>query len=135
MVRKAGAGGMRDQGFCAKCEVTRIDIHSCVRRSNRYRTFHREYMRRWRSLRKVESLLKVSFKQGKRADKTVVICASLRYIGRMTKTHAISIRFDPELRAELEKIAARENRKLSNLVETVLRQYVEAQKRKGRKDE
>lgn len=52
----------------------------------------------------------------------------------MAKMHAISIRFDPELRAELEKIAARENRKLSNLVETVLRQYVEAQKKKARRD-
>jgi predicted transcriptional regulator len=53
----------------------------------------------------------------------------------MAKMHAISIRFDPELRAELEKIAARENRKLSNLVETILRQYVEAGKRKARKHE
>lgn len=53
----------------------------------------------------------------------------------MAKGHPIAIRFDPELRAELEKIAARENRKLSNLVETVLRQYVEAQKRKAKHDE
>ena len=49
----------------------------------------------------------------------------------MAKTNAISFRFEPELRAELERIAARENRTLSNLVETVLKAFVEQDKRKG----
>jgi len=55
----------------------------------------------------------------------------LHYIVAMAKTNAISFRFEPELRAELERIAARENRTLSNLVETVLKAFVEQDKRKG----
>jgi molybdopterin-guanine dinucleotide biosynthesis protein A len=82
-----------------------------------------------------KSLLKDAFKQGNRRQENVAVYATLRYTLGMAKTHPISIRFDPELRAELEKIAQRENRKLSNLVETILRQYVEAQKRKAKRDE
>jgi hypothetical protein len=79
-----------------------------------------------RFFRKLICLLKDAFKQAK----MIAICATLRYVFDMAKSTAISIRFDPELRAELEKIAQRENRKLSNLVETVLREYVESQRRK-----
>jgi len=49
----------------------------------------------------------------------------------MAKSNAISFRFEPELRADLERIAARENRSLSNLIETVLKAFVEADKRKA----
>jgi predicted transcriptional regulator len=59
-------------------------------------------------------------------------CATLK---AMAKMQSISIRMDAELRGELEKLAARENRKLSNLVETVLRRYVEAQRRKPQRED
>jgi predicted transcriptional regulator len=57
--------------------------------------------------------------------------ATLRYAAAMAKSNAISFRFEPELRADLERIAARENRSLSNLIETVLKAFVEADKRKA----
>ena len=49
----------------------------------------------------------------------------------MAKPNAISLRFDPALRTELERIAVRENRTLSNLIETVLKAFVEQDKRKA----
>jgi len=55
----------------------------------------------------------------------------MNYDVAMAKSNAISFRFEPELRADLERIAARENRTLSNLVETVLKAFVEQDKRKG----
>jgi len=57
--------------------------------------------------------------------------ATLRYDVAMAKSNPISFRFEPELRADLERIAARENRTLSNLVERVLKQFVEVDKRKA----
>ena len=39
-----------------------------------------------------------------------------------------SVRLDEELLNELKKIADEENRTLSNLVETVLKRYVQSQK-------
>lgn len=48
----------------------------------------------------------------------------------MTKTHPISIRFEPALRAELEKLAEKDSRKLSAYVQKVMAEHVASQKKK-----
>ncbi len=45
----------------------------------------------------------------------------------------LNIRIDPELRERLKKQAQRENRTLSNLVDTILREYLEEKSRRSRK--
>ena len=45
----------------------------------------------------------------------------------------LNIRIDPELRARLKKQAGRQNRTLSNLVDTILREYLEQKSRGSRK--
>ncbi len=44
----------------------------------------------------------------------------------------LNIRIDPELRERLKKQARRENRTLSNLVDTILREYLEQESRRSR---
>jgi len=45
----------------------------------------------------------------------------------------LNIRIDPELRERLKKQAHRENRTLSNLVDTILREYLEQKSRRSHK--
>ena len=45
----------------------------------------------------------------------------------------LNIRIDPELRERLKKQADRENRTLSNLVDTIVREYLEQKSRRTRK--
>jgi len=45
----------------------------------------------------------------------------------------LNIRIDPELRERLKKQADRENRTLSNLVDTIVREYLEQKSRRSRK--
>ena len=45
----------------------------------------------------------------------------------------LNIRIDPELRARLKKQAGRENRTLSNLVDTIMREYLDQASRRSRK--
>jgi len=45
------------------------------------------------------------------------------------KTEALSQRIDPQLKADLEELARRENRSLANYVQTILRQHVEGVKK------
>ena len=48
----------------------------------------------------------------------------------MTKRlHPINVRLDDEMRDELRQIAQAENRTLSNLIVTVLREYLDRRKR------
>lgn len=44
-----------------------------------------------------------------------------------------SMRLDPELKSSLIRLAEKQNRSLTNYVETLLRQHVEAEKKGGRK--
>lgn len=43
----------------------------------------------------------------------------------MNRTLPFSMRLDPDLKAELQRLADADNRSLTNYVETVLRQHVE----------
>ena len=45
----------------------------------------------------------------------------------------LNIRIDPELRERLKKQAHRENRTLSNLVDTIAREYLDEKSRRSRK--
>jgi len=45
----------------------------------------------------------------------------------------LNIRNDPELRERLKKQAHRENRTLSNLVDTIVREYLDEKSRRSRK--
>jgi predicted DNA-binding protein len=45
----------------------------------------------------------------------------------------LNIRIDPELRERLKKQAHRENRTLSNLVDTIVREYLDEKSRRSRK--
>ena len=45
----------------------------------------------------------------------------------------LNIRIDPELRERLKKQADRENRTLSNLVDTIMREYLDQASRRSRK--
>ena len=45
----------------------------------------------------------------------------------------LNIRIDPELRARLKKQDHRENRTLSNLVDTIAREYLDEKSRRSRK--
>jgi predicted transcriptional regulator len=47
----------------------------------------------------------------------------------MTKTAALSIRIEPELKAALEKLAEADRRSVAAYVEIALRDHVERQKR------
>jgi len=48
----------------------------------------------------------------------------------MTKTAPFSMRLEPDLKAELQKLADAENRSLTNFIETELRKLVTAKKGK-----
>jgi predicted transcriptional regulator len=48
----------------------------------------------------------------------------------MNKTLPFSMRLDPDLKAKLSKLADKENRSLTNYIETLLRQHVEAAEKK-----
>lgn len=49
------------------------------------------------------------------------------------KTEALSQRIDPQLKADLEELAKRDNRSLANYVQNILRQHVEAAKKVRKK--
>lgn len=49
---------------------------------------------------------------------------SVSYVGFMAKTKPFSMRLPPELKAELQKLAAAENRSLTNFIETRLWEIV-----------
>ena len=49
--------------------------------------------------------------------------------GPLNRTQPFSMRFDEELKRELQKFADAENRSLTNYVETVLRNHVAERKR------
>jgi predicted transcriptional regulator len=51
----------------------------------------------------------------------------------MTKTLPFSMRLDPELKAALQKLADKENRSLTNYVETQLRRIVAESEGTGRR--
>ena len=48
---------------------------------------------------------------------------------RFSETHPINVRLDDKMREELRKIAKAENRTLSNLIATVLREFLAKRKR------
>lgn len=48
----------------------------------------------------------------------------------MNKTLPFSMRLDPEIKAQLQKLAEKQNRSLTNYIETLLRQHVEAEKKR-----
>lgn len=55
----------------------------------------------------------------------------LRTIAHMSKTAALSIRIEPELKAALERLASADKRSLASYVEIALQKHVDAEK--GRK--
>jgi len=52
----------------------------------------------------------------------------VRYICRMAKTVPLSHRLEPELKAELQRLADADRRSLTNYIEVVLEQHVAGQK-------
>ena len=56
----------------------------------------------------------------------------VRYIADMAKTLPFSLRLDPELKAELQRLADADRRSLSNFVEIILEDYVAASKKKAK---
>lgn len=56
----------------------------------------------------------------------------MRYDAPMAKTLPLSLRLEPELKAELQRLAQADRRSLTNLVEIILEDYVAANKRKGK---
>jgi hypothetical protein len=50
----------------------------------------------------------------------------------MANTPQFTMRLDPAVRSELEAIAARENRTLSNLIDSWLRERLATTKRRGK---
>mgnify|MGYP001613581323 CR=1 FL=1 len=57
----------------------------------------------------------------------------VRYMQRMKRELPFSIRFTPDLKVALQKLADRENRSLTNYVETVLREHVAHEEQGKRK--
>jgi hypothetical protein len=53
----------------------------------------------------------------------------LRTIAHMTKTAALSLRIEPELKTALERLAEADRRSLASYVELALQDHVERQKR------
>ncbi len=60
-------------------------------------------------------------------------CSFGGYIPAVTKKAFLGFRLLPELKSELEKIAAREERSISQICEVLLRGGVEAYKKEGSK--
>lgn len=57
----------------------------------------------------------------------------MRHImGSMAKTDPFSMRLDPKLKAELQKLADADHRSLTNFVELKLYEIVEQAKRRGK---
>ena len=56
---------------------------------------------------------------------TLYIWVQLRYTLDMSKTAPFSMRLEPELKARLKRLAKKENRTLTNYIETMLRELVE----------
>ena len=54
-------------------------------------------------------------------------------LGPVNRTKPFSMRFDEELKLELQRLANAENRSLTNYVETILRKHVAEHKRSSRK--
>ena len=48
---------------------------------------------------------------------------------KSTKTAAVSQRMDAQLKADLETLAASENRSLTNYIQTILKKHVETKKK------
>ena len=51
----------------------------------------------------------------------------------MAKTAPIGLRVEPELKEQLEKVAEEENRSVANLIETVMRAWLDNRIQKRRK--
>ena len=60
----------------------------------------------------------------------------MRTIAHMTKTAALSIRVEPELKAALERLAKADKRSLASYIEIALQKHIdgEAKPTKGRRE-